>query len=393
MKKVGLLISQLRAGGAERVVSRLSFILGEQYEIYVILFEDTFMDYECHGTIINLGIKSTSDSLLKKIFLVGNRLIKMKEVKRQLELDAVISFMESPNVVNILSHTSQCQTIISIRNSRPDSANSLIISLIKYLYRKADWVFTVSKLITADMINDYGIEGERTLTIYNPFDLESIQKLAGEQLEPRYQEFFGDEATVFITVGRHDYQKGFWHLIKSFKRVHQKDNYAKLVIVGNDNQAGKVRRLIEELQLSEHVLLAGYQSNPFKFMARSTVYVLSSLFEGFPNAVVEAMACGCVVVAADCKTGPREILYDEADLDKIAKDIEYADYGILVPPMEPGEDWNADVLTSAESKLAEAMIICLGDAELKEKYGPAAMRRAGFFSYEKCRKQYMKVLG
>ena len=95
-------------------------------------------------------------------------------------------------------------------------------------------------------------------------------------------------------------------MLKAFKLVHDKDSEARLLIVGRD-EGNSVENMINSLGLKESVLLTGYNQNPFKFIRNSKIYVLSSLFEGFPNALVEAMACGCPVIAADCQSVKRNI--------------------------------------------------------------------------------------
>lgn len=394
MKKIGLLISQLNYGGAERVVSRLTQILCDDYRVYLILFEDTFIMYEYSGELVNLNIKSVEG--IAKLLLPFKRASVLRMIKQKLELDYVISFLDSPNVVNILSRTAKCKTGISIRNySKMELNNSLLSNItslcIRYLYKKADIVIPVSRVISESLEKDYEISRDRQKVIYNPFDVEQIQKLASEKLEPHYDKFIEKDST-FISVGRHMHQKGLWHLVKAFKVLHDICSKARLIIIGADYQDGKVKNLVEDLNLNGCVILAGQQNNPFKFMVCSSVYVLSSLFEGFPNAMVEAMACGCPVISADCKSGPREILYNATDLDRHANNIEFADYGLLVPALELEENWDPRVITEGEIKLANAMLLYLNDPELRDRYSRNALERAHYFSYEMCRKQFQEIL-
>lgn len=394
MKKIGLLISELNKGGAERVVSRLTYILSGQYHVYLILFEDTFIEYDYSAELINLDVKSSSG--IFKIISLLRRAKRLKRIKKELELNYVISFMDSPNIVNILSKTKDCKIGISIRNySKIENSRSFISKIvnkcIKFLYNKADVVIAVSKVIAESMVKDYGVQRNKLKVIYNPFDVEHIQQFAMEELEPQYRDFINKE-TTFISVGRQMYQKGYWHLIKAFKLVHDKNKAARLIIVGKDYHNGKCQKLIDDFQLNESVLLVGQHRNPFKFIKASTVYVLTSLFEGFPNSMVEAMACGCPIIAADCKSGPREILCDHPQIDTVCSDIETTDNGILIPPLESEENWDSSVITSGEKKLAESMIMMIEDEEIRLHYGQKALERAKYFSYERCKKAFCEII-
>lgn len=395
MKKVGLLISTLNSGGAERVVSRLTKILAKDYKIYLILFEDTYMNYEYEGELVNLDIKSSKSSI-RQILLPFLRTIKMRKIKKKLKLDIVISFLESPNIVNILSKTKNCKTIVSVRNyskkeQKQNIKTKILGNSIKFLYNRADKIIAVSKLIKKSLIEEYKIKENKIEVIYNPYNLEEINELSGEKIEEDYEKFI-TSGKVFISVGRQMHQKGFWHLIKAFKIVNEKHIDAKLIIVGKDYQNGKLEKMIEKMNLKESILLTGYNSNPFKFIKKSYAYVLTSIFEGFPNALVEAMCCGIPVISSDCKSGPREILDESANINKKTFDIEYSNYGILVPEMNENENWDVTIFENSEKKLAEAMIEILENKEIYLNYKKQAIIRSKKFSNEKCKEKYVNII-
>lgn len=395
MKKIGLLISTLNCGGAERVVSRLTKILSDKYEIYLILFEDTYKEYEYFGELININVKSSSN-LIKKIILPFIRTKRLKKIKKEYNLDLVISFLDSPNIVNILSSTKKCKTIISIRNyimkEEKQNLKSKILSLImSKLYHKADKIIAVSEIIKNSLIDKYKIEKNKIVTIYNPYDEEEIEKLCKQKLEEEYNDFF-TKRKVFISVGRIMYQKGFWHLVKAFKLVNDKYKNTGLIIIGKDYQNGKLNKLINELELNDSVLLLGHQKNPFKYIYNSYAYVMTSLFEGFPNSMTEAMVCEKTIISVDCKSGPREILDDKQNLTKVAKKIEYVKYGIIVPEVSDIENWNANQTEEEEKILSNAMIELINKQELNKKYSILAKKRSKEFNYNKCKEAYCKTI-
>ena len=396
MKPIGLLISTMNSGGAERVVSHLSHILSRDYDVHVILFEDTHMEYECGGTIHNLNVPAKEGSPFVKLKLMRQRVTALKKLIREEKLDCVISFLDSPNFVNLLARVKGCRHVISIRNySGLENRQSLLLRLVdftmKHLYRKADCVVAVSRLIEQDFRTRYHIPAERITTVYNPYNFDDMLEKGAIPLSEEEAAFF-DGHFVFANVGRIMYQKGAWHLVKAFAKVHEKHPEARLVIVGEDKSDGNLEALIGALGLSDCVLLTGRTRNPYQYMKNAECYVLSSLFEGFPNAMVEAMACGCPTVAADCKSGPREILFEIPDLGAEITEVTRADYGVLVPDLEPEVCWEPEVFTEREGKLADAMLSVMENDAERATLAAEAEKRSHAFDFEACRRRYTEII-
>lgn len=395
-KKVGLLISSLNGGGAERVVSRLSTILNSEYDIYLLLFDTKNIKYDYKGKIIDIKAPANSKGLLSKIKLLMQRTYRTKAIKKTENLDIVISFLDSPNIVNILSKNKGCKVAISIRNytdigKKPSRILKLANFFMKRLYKKADLVIPVSKEISKMLFEKYFISKSKLKVIYNPYDIIDIERLANEDIEDKYENFMRSEK-IFISVGRQVYQKGYWHLAKAFKLVLEKEPDAKLIIIGSGNNDVKLLKLINDLGIENSVLLTGFQKNPFKFIKKSQVYVMTSLFEGFPNILVEAMACGCPVISTDCKSGPKEILLENFNFNNTTEDILFGDYGILVPVFKEGENWDSGTFETEEYLLSEAMISLLRDKEKLKYYSRKSIERAKTFNYERCFKKYKSLI-
>jgi glycosyltransferase involved in cell wall biosynthesis len=396
MKHIGLMISALNSGGAERVVAHLSHILSELYDVHVILFEDTYMEYECGGTVHSLDVPAAGGSVFTKIKLLRMRIQRLKALIKREKLDCVISFLDSPSFVNLFTRVSRCRKIISIRNysgleNRQSNLGRLTDFAMKQLYRRADHVVTVSRLIQQDFCSHYGIPNHKISTIYNPYNFAQIDEKAREPLSAEETAFY-DGHFVVANVGRVMYQKGIWHLLKAFSLAHKENAGMRLVLVGEDLTDGKLEKLIWDLGLGTAVLRTGRSRNPYKYLKNADMYVLSSLFEGFPNAMVEAMACGCPVVAADCKSGPREILFENTDLSEDILQTRAADYGVLVPCLEPEENWDASKITEGERKLAAAILdLSHSDTELN-RYSQLAKQRSGVFSYDSCKWKYQTII-
>lgn len=186
--------------------------------------------------------------------------------------------------------------------------------LKRYLSSNAK-IITVSEGLREDLIASFDLAAGKITTIYNPVvDERLLRDASGPVSHP----FFEDACVpVLLAVGRLTAQKGFPTLLRALARVRE-ERACRLIILGEGRERRMLRALASDLGLSEHVSLPGFTDNPYAYMARADQFVLSSAWEGFGNALVEALAVGTPVVATDCRFGPREILADGA-------------YGPLVP--------------------------------------------------------------
>jgi glycosyltransferase involved in cell wall biosynthesis len=187
---------------------------------------------------------------------------------------------------------------------------SILRSLSEWLkpftYRKADVIVANSEKLA----EDFGDKVHRdVVTIYNPIDFDEIRKKEKEEIEPEIlAEAKEYEGRLLIAVGRLTTQKDYDTLLKGFAASRHKDTM--LWIIGEGAQRGHMETLIKELGIEKRVRLLGYQNNVYKYLKYGTIYVLSSRYEGCPNSLIEAVAVGLPCIAADCLTGPREVLLD-----------------------------------------------------------------------------------
>jgi len=394
-KKINLaiIVPTLSGGGAERVASNLSLYLSEQkYKRYIILNDAEEIDYPYKGTLIDLDTKVINNPL-GKIFNLVKRIYKVKKIKKKYKVQTTISFLEAANIVNIFTKTED-KIILSIRNFKSKSSKSfygkIYNYLIKIFYNRADILVAVSKGVKDDLIRNYGIDKNKIKVIYNLYDLDKIQGLSKEKIEDKYKEIF--KFPVIISVGRSTKQKGQWHLIRAFKKVKEKITNIKLIILGTGELEDYLKQLVEELNLEKDVYFLGFQKNPFKFISKSKIYVFPSLYEGFPNALVEAMACGIPVISSDCRSGPREILAPESNMNKETKIIEYAKYGVLLPVCNDNYYKAKDPLTNKEMILAKSIVELYSSKELLENYTVKSKERVKDFNKDKIILQYENIL-
>ena len=293
-----------------------------------------------------------------------------------------------PNIVNIFSKTDNCKVYVSIRNHflshKYDSASSLISHILaKKYYKKADGVISVSELVRQDAIKHLRVPECKSFVLYNPYDIEEIRKNSESQVPEFVTKTNNEDIFTFVTTGRHSRQKGFWHLIKAFYLLLQDVQNVRLILIGDGEHHKNIESLIEELGIQEKVILAGFQKNVFAIEKQCNAYVMTSLFEGFPNALVEAMCMGLPVISTDCKSGPREILAPKTSIFEATKEIEKAEYGIIIPPLEGDENWNSKIITDSEKHLADAMKLIM-DKELFDYYSIQSKKRASDFSFDSC---------
>lgn len=187
--------------------------------------------------------------------------------------------------------------------------------LVRRFYPEADAVAAVSRGVAQDLAQIAGLSEEQITLIYNPVDAEAIVH-AGKM--PAEHPWLTDHSCqIVLGVGRLHRQKDFPTLIRAFA-IARKERDLRLAILGGGSERKMLETLCQQLGVQDDVFMPGFVDNPFIWMSRASLFVLSSAWEGFALVLVEALASGCPVISTDCPNGPREILQDGT-------------YGSLVP--------------------------------------------------------------
>jgi len=382
-KNLTLIVSGLKAGGQERVAARLTYMLRDDYNVKMIVVDGREINYEvgCEYRCMNLYPKSKS---IEKLFIAIKRIIVARRIKKEWSTDISMSFGTTCDYINAFSKVKDI-VFLSIRGYKDVAVPPDLLRKVwnNTLYSKAKAIICVSKIIVNRGKALYPKSSSKFENLYNPYDFKQINKLRKKDLTC-YNDLFRNNK-VIISVGTFRYEKGYWHLVKAFSLIKPEYPEIKLFIMGSEQPGHKCKlaKLVLDLGLSDDVILAGFDENPLKYIDKSEIYVLSSVFEGFPNALVEAMACSVPVVATDCKSGPREIL-SESDPFAIATNIEHQDYGLLVPPMSIVENYDPDAIEECDRQLALAIECYLSDESLADEYANRARTGAERFTEAVC---------
>lgn len=361
LQKIVFFLNSLQGGGSERVMVTLAnYFARKGHTVSMVLI------FPVHTLVAEL----LPD--VKVIDLHASRVsaggLRFARYLRQANPDAILSTITRINGWAVLAHRlSRCHACLLLREATTPSIvlrqlstrkERLDYEIIRYLYPLADAIVVPSRGVWHDVMQIAPHLRSLLSVIYNPVIDSRLYSLSLEPVEHPW--FANPQTPIVLAVGRLVWDKGFDVLIRAFAVVRECMN-ARLVILGEGEERPALERLIHQLNLQEWVWMPGFEQNPFKYMRRASVFVLSSRREGLPNSLIEAMACGCPVVSTSCPSGPDEIL-------------EGGKYGELVPV----ED--ADALAQAILKVLRAGSKSIPDEWLQQ------------FHVDYVGDQYMKLL-
>lgn len=373
-KKIMLIVPMLHQGGFERICALTGKLLKDRQEVYLVIFSDKDMIYDVTGVnLINLDLGAV-DSKVGKMLNVVKRVRQLKKLKRKLGIDISYSFGLTANLANALS---KCQEKVWVGIRGYGALQET--KKMQLFCKKADVVVSCTKVMDEDI--NAMFTPKASAVLYNPCNLEEINRLAKEATEEKFDTFLSRPGKLIVSMGREDDLKCFWHLIKSFYLLKKELPDAKLMIIG-EGEYTEYRKLAEDLGIEKDILFTGVQKNPFALLAKADVYALTSETEGFPNALIEAMACGLPCVSVNCKTGPAEILNEDFEKCSRQDQVYQGDYGIITPIFTGEKNLQPDCFTKEEEIFAEEMRKLLQDEALWAHYREQAVRRAGDFGME-----------
>ncbi len=301
---IAIFLPSLTGGGAERVMLNLAngmADLGFNIDLVLAKADGPYLNQVSkHVNIIDLDAARTLQSLPKLV-----------QYLRKVRPKALISAIEHTNILAIWAKKlSGASTKVIISEHNPPSmlkhateATVKKLGAIQFAmrlsYPMADQVIAVSQGVADDLKTL--VAEDKLQVIHNPVLRKEMFQKAKEPLDHPW--FALSEPPVILAIGRLEKQKDFPNLIRAFAQVRQKQP-ARLLILGEGQERPKLERLIAELQLQDDVSLHGFDSNPYRYIQQCSVFVMSSVMEGLPTVLIEAMALGRRLVSTDCESGP-----------------------------------------------------------------------------------------
>lgn len=360
---IALFVRDLRGGGAERVMRDLAndfAARGYVVDLLLLRAQGAYLD----GVSGNVNVMDldTRNPLVA--------LWKLRRYYKQARPNAVLATLLQCNLLALWARwLCGYKPRVVFREANTVSARAahqgrvtawLAKRLTRAFHPKVDAVIAVSSGVASDLAI-LGV-ADNVVSIPNPVDVVAIAKQARAKIPHAWLK--DKKAVTLLAVGNLKPQKDYATMLRALALVREQRD-ARLIILGEDQgELAALEALAKELRVAKHVAFAGFAANPFAYMARADMLVLSSVAEGMPNVLIQAMTCGCSIVATDCPSGPSEILGGGV-------------YGPLVPVGEAH--------TLAESILSNLEKPAASKAALKD--------RAADFAMDKIAPRYLKELG
>ena len=396
-----LLINSLSRGGAEKQFAALAGLLPHDS---LLLLENVIAQPADRSKIKFLCGRGPSGGPLVKtasIPLYARRLAAAVQPG-----DTVLSFMERANIVNVLAAKRSGHRAVICERTSPSGEFSglrgaLMRPLIRRHYPGAALVVANSAGVKKDLAENFGVPEEKIRVLHNGCDVPGIAALAASPLPPGWDPVF--ERPVVAAGGRLTAAKGHWHLLRIFKELKKTAPGAALVLLGEGELRSYLLKLSAGLGLKNFsgpgvpppdadVYFAGFRENPYPFISKAGLFAFTSLWEGFPNALLEAMACGTPVASSDCSSGPREILSPSTSPSDRALAPEHAQYGLLMPVLSGTRLPAAAPLEPAELAWAAKIHEMLQAPAALRSYSSAGLKRAADFDLQKTAALWLELL-
>lgn len=307
-KKVALFVSNLRGGGAERVIVILAnsfHKLGYDVDLILVQAIGPYLK-EVHD-----GVNVISLNKSKNIFSLFPFIKYLKKERPYV----VLSTLLQVSIITVLARKlSGVKTKVVLRETINVSADAQFnknkseqfIGLFrKWAIKNADKIVAPSIGVGEDLKTRYNLEDAKVNVVFNPLEINRM--IENSSFSTPLLEEIDETIPILLAVGRLSWQKNFDVLIQAFEKV-SKSTRACLIILGEGEERKVLENMIKAKGLKDRVFMPGFMENPFPYFKRAAVFILSSRYEGMPNALIQAMVFQTQIVSTDCPSGPREIL-------------------------------------------------------------------------------------
>lgn len=350
-KRIVLLTLSLEGGGAEKILYRLALGLHDEFDIVLVTFYKRGRYLDELLSIPGLEYHCLNAEKGNTISFA----VRLRRIIKKVSPCKVMSFLYYPNIIAFLSLIGlSIPFVLSERsNHRLYLTNSFKHKVWKWLlrkaYRKSESIITVSNGSKEAIVSDFGISENRIATVHNGISFSILDKLKNE---PVTDFRFNNEEITIIAVGSLSKAKNYPLLIESFGILHSKYINTRLIILGKGEMEKEIKELISEKNLLDAIHLAGYCTNPYKYLELASCYVLSSSWEGFPNSLLEAMYINGHVIATNCPTGPAEIITNNED-GLLCEVDNAAELAVAMEKMCFDENFRKHVFENSRRKIAK----------------------------------------
>jgi glycosyltransferase involved in cell wall biosynthesis len=330
MAKIVIVMHDLRGGGAEKMMVRLANQLSANGDsVHLVLTAEGGVNKK----FVNENVKLVELGCERTLSSFG----KLRKTLKAIEPDSILSVLTHINVIAGITCFSlgwQNKLSVSERNAfsldrslKSDRVMKLVYFIAPFIYQLLPKpVIAVSKGVADDLVEHTIVKRKNVTTASNPVITDETIEAA--KSAPQHEWLKHSDIPVLLSIGRLSHQKGFDLLLKAFTLV-QSEIKCRLIIYGEGELREDLLEQAKHLSVSEAISFPGYIANPIAEMKAADLYILSSRFEGSPNAIVEAMSVNTAVIAFDCPHGPKEILKDGTvaplveylNVDALAKEI------------------------------------------------------------------------
>lgn len=316
--KYVLVIDHIATGGAERIlIDFYHYLIKQGHVINIFVLSGNKKQSEWVKDIdVIYGSNTDEDNIFKKAIQQISLFFKLKNIIVKEKPDVIFSFLEKSNLLTI-SVPSKAKKIVSVHNVlsiqytkiKSDKVRNITYKMIRWAYNKCPNVIAVSEQVKYDLITSFGINGKNVQVINNYVDKEDLQIKAKQDVDDFV---FRADIKYIINVGRFSDQKAQWKLIKAFSVYlsQSKRDDVELVLMGSGDYNRDIQQLSVNLGLKDKVHILSFKTNPYKYMAKADLFVLSSIFEGFPIVLAEVSSLRIPFVGTD-KAIPEEMFDDK----------------------------------------------------------------------------------
>lgn len=364
MKKIGIVVSTLGLGGNERSAINIFFSLKEIYETMLITFDGS--DYQktelSAEDFIDLKTPASNYFLVKVIHTIS-RIWKIKRIIKKEKLD-LLFLITNENTFLTRVKIRKAIKVISCRDCGHLISNTL---QFKKNLDKSSFMICNSEYMKNYYLSFYPEDSGKVEYIYNILNFELIERMASDPLPNDADRFFQSHS-VICSVGRVCEEKGFNHLLRVFELARREKKDLGLCIVGDGPLMNSIRSMLDNSRFAKDVMLVGFDNNPFKYIKASKLFVLSSISEGFPNVLIEAMSVGVPIISTNCKSGPSEIINPSNRFLSFSEGFMICDYGILTEPFSNSNDYKYDTFCPEEVAMSKAILELLNNDSLANSY-------------------------